>query len=392
MASIQKGRVTEYCNIQFYQALQSKERVKVFQGGTRSGKTYAICQYLIYLLTTREDPLVISIARKTLPALKGSVQRDFIGILEKLGIYYQGIHNKAENTYKFKNHLVEFLSVDEPQKIRGRKRTHCFMNEANELHFEDFRQISMRTTEEIIIDFNPSDPVHWIYDEIIDRDDCFLSITTYKDNQFLPRDLINEIERIRERDPDYWRVYGEGQRAAFSDRQIFSNWQYIPFKEFPELDWHLGCDFGYSNDETAIVMVAKKNDKLYIHELLFRKGMTNRDIAEFLKAEGKNDLLMFCDSAEPKSIEELRQMDCLAKAAIKGAGSINAGISLIKEFDVIVSSESKNIQKEQQNYYWMEMKDGTIINKPIDRFNHSIDAIRYGVYSRYKNRNDFFVI
>ena len=197
MASIQKGKVTEYCNIQFYQALQSKERIKVFQGGTRSGKTYAICQYLIYLLTTREDPLVISIARKTLPALKGSVQRDFIGILEKLGIYYQGIHNKAENTYKFKNHLVEFLSVDEPQKIRGRKRTHCFMNEANELHFEDFRQISMRTTEEIIIDFNPSDPVHWIYDEIIDRDDCYLSITTYKDNEFLPRDLVNEIERIR---------------------------------------------------------------------------------------------------------------------------------------------------------------------------------------------------
>lgn len=392
MASIEKRKVKEYCNIQFYQAIEAKERIKVFQGGTRSGKTYALCQYLIYLLTTRKDPLVISIVRKTLPALKGSVQRDFILLLENLGLYYQGVHNKSENTFQYKNHLVEFLSVDDSQKIRGRKRTHCFLNECNELFFEDFSQINMRTTEEILIDFNPSDPVHWLYDEVIERDDCFLSVTTYKDNQFLPSELVNEIERIKDRDPDYWRVYGEGQRAVFSDRQIFQNWEYIPLKEFPELDWHLGCDFGFSNDQTAILMVAKKNDKLYVHELLYAKGMTNRDIAEFLKREGKNQMLMYCDSAEPKSIEELRQMDCLAKAAIKGAGSINAGISLIKEFDVIVSSESKNLQKEQQMYFWEELKDGTIINKPIDKFNHMMDALRYATYSRYKNRNDFFVI
>jgi phage terminase large subunit len=313
-------------------------------------------------------------------------------LLENLGLYYQGNHNKSENTFQYKNHLVEFLSVDDSQKIRGRKRTHCFLNEGNELHWEDFNQLNMRTTEEILIDFNPSDPVHWIYDEIIERDDCFLSVTTYKDNQFLPSELVNEIERIKDRDPDYWRVYGEGQRAVFSNRQIFQNWEYIPLKEFPELDWHLGCDFGFSNDQTAILLVAKKNEKLYVHELLYSKGMTNRDIAEFLKREGKNQMLMYCDSAEPKSIEELRQMDVLAKSAIKGAGSINAGISLIKEFDVIVSSESKNLQKEQQMYFWEELKDGTIINKPIDKYNHLMDALRYATYSRYKNRNDFFVI
>jgi phage terminase large subunit len=123
-------------------------------------------------------------------------------------------------------------------------------------------------------------------------------------------------------------------------------------------------------------MVAKKNDKLYVHEILYSKGMTNRDIAEFLKREGKNQMLMYCDSAEPKSIEELRQMDVLAKAAIKGAGSINAGISLIKEFDVIVSSESKNLQKEQQMYFWEELKDGTIINKPVDKYNHLSGCVK----------------
>ena len=388
-----KRRVKEFCNIQFYQTLNSKKRIKVHQGGTRSGKTYAIVQYLIYRITTAQEPLTISIVRKTLPALRRSVMRDFINIADKLGIYYLGEHNKSENIFKYNGHTIEFLSTDEPQKIRGAKRNICFINEGNELHYEDFRQLSMRTTDEIIIDFNPSDPVHWLYEEIIDRDDCDLFITTYKDNKFLPSELIKEIERIRERDPDYWLVYGEGQRAVFSDRQIFKGWQYIPLKDFPEFDdTQIGIDFGFSNDECAIVEIGKVKDKIYINELCYRKGMTNRDIAEFLKSLGKNNVLAFCDSAEPKSIEELRQMDIWAKGATKGAGSINAGISLLKEFQIIVSEESKNIKREQQTYFWHQLKDETIINKPIDKNNHLMDAIRYAVYSQYRNRNDFFVV
>jgi phage terminase large subunit len=388
-----KRRVKEFCNIQFYQTLNSKKRIKVHQGGTRSGKTYSIVQYLIYRMTTAKQPLTISIVRKTLPALRRSVMRDFINIADKLGIYYLGEHNKSENIFKYNGHTIEFLSTDEPQKIRGAKRNICFINEGNELHYEDFRQLSMRTTEEIIIDFNPSDPVHWLYDEIIDREDCDLFITTYKDNKFLPSELIKEIERIRERDPDYWLVYGEGQRAVFSDRQIFKGWQYIPLKEFPEFDdTTIGIDFGFSNDECAIVEIGKVKDRIYINELCYRKAMTNRDIAEFLKSIGKNNVLTFCDSAEPKSIEELRQMDIWAKGATKGSGSINAGISLLKEFDIIVSNESKNIKKEQQTYFWHQLKDETIINKPIDKNNDLMDAIRYAVYSQYRNRNDFFVV
>jgi len=393
MASIEKRKVKEYCNIQFYQAIEAKERIKVFQGGTRSGKTYALCQYLIYLLTTRKDPLVISIVRKTLPALKGSVQRDFILLLENLGLYYQGNHNKSENTFQYKNHLVEFLSVDDSQKIRGRKRTHCFLNEGNELHWEDFNQLNMRTTEEILIDFNPSDPVHWIYEEIIERDDCFLSVTTYKDNQFLPSELVNEIERIKDRDPDYWRVYGEGQRAVFSARQIFTNWNFIPNVDFPDMEEAIvGLDFGYSNDEAAATLIKKVNDKIYIHEILYKKGMTNGDLFKYFESEGYGNLLFYGDSAEPKSIEELRRLGLMIKGAIKGSGSINSGISFLKEFDIYVSLESKNLFKEYQSYYWTELKDGTIINKPIDRFNHLMDSIRYGVYSEYSKRNNFFVV
>ena len=388
-----RKRIAQKCNVQFFQTLKSDKRIKVHQGGTRSGKTYAICQYLIYRMTSSSKPLTISIVRKTLPSLKGSVQRDLFEILDNLGILFVGQHNKSENTYTFGNHVIEFLSVDEPQKIRGRKRNICYCNEVNELDFEDFRQLLMRTTDEMICDFNPSDPVHWIYDEVITRDDCDTWITTYQDNKFLPTELVNEIERLRARDPDYWRIYGEGKRAVFSHRQIFQNWQFIPKSEFPEFDdVFYGLDFGFAQDPTAIVEIAKVNDKLFIHEICYKKGMTNRDIADFLKAKGINDQMIYCDSAEPKSIEELKQMDVLALPAIKGQGSILPGISLIKEHDVYVSQESKNLEKEFNSYFWEQLKDETIINKPIDKWNHLMDAIRYGVYSKYKNRTDFFVV
>lgn len=381
------------CNIQFEQLLKSNKRFRVHQGGTRSGKTYACVQFLAYLLRSAEEPLIISIIRKTLPALKGSVQRDFIQVMEQLGMYYQGTHNKAENTFKFKDHIVEFLSVDEPQKIRGRKRNIAYLNEANELNLEDFRQINMRTTDFIIMDFNPSDPIHWIYDEIIPREDCDTWITTYKDNKFLSPELVKEIERMKERDPDYWRVYGEGLQATFTKRQIYTNWEFIPGEDMPDFDNPIiGLDFGYSNDPSAAVLVQKKNDKLYIKELLYKTGMTNQDLANWFKANGYEQTLIYADAAEPKSIEEMKQMGLWCKPAKKGQGSIMAGISLLKEYDIFVSQDSKNLYKEYNNYYWEELKDGTIINKPKDAFNHLQDALRYAVYSEYSNRIDFFVI
>ncbi|QDP55030.1 MAG: putative terminase large subunit [Prokaryotic dsDNA virus sp.] len=388
-----KGKIKEYCNIQFYQTLNSKARIKVHQGGTRSGKTYAIVQYLIYKMTTTNDPITISIVRQTLPSLKRSVMRDFISIATKLGIYYKGIHNKADNTFKYNGSTIQFISTDDPQKIRGAKHNICFLNESNELLFESFRQLNMRTIDEMIIDFNPSDPIHWLYNEVIERDDCDLFITTYKDNKFLPSELVKEIERIKDRDPDYWRVYGQGQRAVFSQRQIFSNWKSIPFDQFPQFDEiTLGLDFGFTNDPAAILSVGRIKDKLFVHELLYKKGMTNRDISNFLKENKLDQTLCYCDSAEPKSIEELRQMGILAKGAIKGPGSISAGISMLKEFEIFISNESTNLKREQYSYYWQQLKDNTIINKPIDKNNHLIDSLRYCVYSKFKNRTDFFVI
>ena len=261
---------------------------------------------------------------------------------------------------------------------------------------EDFRQINMRCTDYIILDFNPSDPIHWIYDEIIPRDDCDTWITTYKDIDNLSKSYVEQIERMKERDPDYWRVFGEGQKAVFSARQIFSNWTFIPRDDFPDFDREsegvIGLDFGYTNDPTSANYIVRKGDTVYIDEVIYQTGLTNSDIVDKLTGGGYESSLIFYDSAEPKSGEEMKRLGMYVKPAVKGTGSINAGISLLKEFNIVVSQESKNIIKEYHNYYWQETKDGTIINKPVDRFNHAMDSIRYGVYSQYSKRNDFFVI
>lgn len=387
--------ISEYCNKQFYQIANSNKRIIVLQGGARSGKTYACCQYIVNRMLSATKPITITIVRNTLPSLKRSVQRDLISILDKLGIYDQGVHNKSENTFTFNSCIIQMISADEPMKLRGAKHDIAFINEANECDYETFRQIAMRTNEKIIIDFNPSDAVSWIYTELIDSNDSDVDfyISTWRDNKFLPDSVIKEIEKLKDRDVDYYNVFGLGQRAVFSNRQIYTNWKYIDYSEFPDIDYVLGLDWGYSADSTGIVKVGRHKDNLYIHEVLYRKGMTNTDISNYIKEKGLDNLLIICDSAEPKSIEELRRNGLLAKPTIKGAGSVSAGISKVKEFKVFVSKESANIYKEQHGYLWQELKDGTIINKPIDQAaEHLLDAIRYAVYTKYRYKDNFFIV
>ena len=384
------------CNTQFYQTVNSDKRIIVHQGGSRSGKTYAICQYLIYLLTTRENRLVITIARKTLPALKGSVYRDFMEIADKVGITYFAEINKAEMTFKYKNHLVEFISLDNEMKVRGRKRTHCFLNEANEFFLEDFNQLSLRTTEKMILDFNPSDVIHWIYSDICTRDDCDTYITTFEDNAFLDPEIKKEILRMKERDADRWRVYGLGERATFKEGQIFDNWKWIDYKEFIDKDSSevvYGLDWGYSNDPTAIVEVRRKNDRLYVHELLYKKGLTNQDIYNQIKNLGLEEELFICDSAEPKSLEDMKRLGLYCKASIKGSGSVMNGIQIIKEYDVFASKQSKNLLQEYQYYIWESNKDGQTINKiKQNGMDHLMDAFRYAVTTGLARESNLIIV
>jgi phage terminase large subunit len=387
---------TVECNTQFYQTVNSDKRIVVHQGGSRSGKTYAICQYLIYLLTTRENRLVITIARKTLPALKGSVYRDFMEIADKVGITYFAEINKAEMTFKYKNHLVEFISLDNEMKVRGRKRTHCFLNEANEFFLEDFNQLSLRTTEKMILDFNPSDVIHWIYSDICTRDDCDTYITTFEDNAFLDPEIKKEILRMKERDADRWRVYGLGERATFKEGQIFDNWKWIDYNEFIDKDSSevvYGLDWGYSNDPTGIVEVRRKNDRLYVHELLYKKGLTNQDIYNEIKNLGLEEELFICDSAEPKSLEDMKRLGLYCKPSIKGSGSVMNGIQIIKEYDVFASKQSKNLLQEYQYYIWEFNKDGQTINKiKQNGMDHLMDAFRYAVTTGLARESNLIIV
>ena len=170
----------------------------------------------------------------------------------------------------------------------------------------------MRTSGQVILDFNPSDPIHWIYDELMDRDDAETFLSTYKDNSFIEKEIIDEIERLKDKDEQYWRVYGMGERATFAEGMIYNNWKFIDYKDFPESDnIFLGLDWGYSNDPTAILEIRKIQDNFYIKELCYQKGMTNQDIAQFIKEKKYNEIVAYCDSAEPKSIAELRTQGVL---------------------------------------------------------------------------------
>lgn len=394
METSRKKEVIE-CNTQFYQTLNSDKRIVIHQGSSRSGKTYALCQYIIYLLTTRKDKLVITVARKTLPALKGSVYRDFIEIAQKVGIYYLAEINKAELTFKYKNHLVEFISLDNEMKVRGRKRNICWLNEANEFFLSDFEQLALRTSERILCDFNPSDVIHWLYD-VGNRSDAELFITTFEDNAFLDDEIRKEILRMKETDADRWRVFGLGLRANFKTGAIYDNWNWIEYKEFLDKEHcevAYGIDFGFSNDPTTIIEVRRKNDRLYIHELLYKKGLTNQDLYQEIKQLKLEEELFICDSAEPKSIEELKRLGLYVKPSQKGKDSVLNGISTIKEYTVYASKESKNLFTEYQYYVWESNRDGERINKiKQNGQDHLMDALRYSVTTGLARARDFIIV
>ncbi len=357
--------------------LNATTRIVVNQGGTRSSKTYSLAQ-LIILKALQEQGKVYTICRKTLPALKGTAYRDVMSILEQHNLYNPDNHNKSELTYRLNNNEIEFISVDMPQKIRGRKRNVLWLNEANEFSFEDWVQLSLRTTENIYLDFNPSDPYSWIYDNVMNREDCTFIKSTYLDNPFLPEETIKEIERLRDLDSNYWKIYGLGDMAQPTET-IFRQFEIANNVPSEASLIAIGMDFGYSNDPTAIVEVFKLNDDLYINELIYSKGLTNQDIAEKLRELNiTRQTEIIADSAEPKSIEELHRLNFNIKGAKKGADSINMGIDILRRFKIHITKNSINTLNEFKYYKWLTDKNGHIVNKPAtNQQDHLIDAVRY---------------
>ena len=357
----------------FHKAYRSNTRITCLQGGTRSSKTYSLCQLFI-VKCLEETGKVFTICRKTLPALKGTAYRDVISILKDLELYNEANHNKSELSYSLNGNLLEFISVDQPVKIRGRKRNYLWCNEANEFNYEDWQQLILRTTEKIYLDYNPSDPYSWIYEKVITRDDCTFLKSTYLANQFLDKDTIAEIERLKDLDPDYWRVYGMGEIGSVST-QIFRQWNLVDDVQGRLIGY--GLDFGFTNSPTALVEVRQLDDSLYIRELLYEKRLTNTDLANKMKELGIDRTTeIVADSAEPKSIEEIYRQGFNIKPAKKGAG-IHLGIDIMRRYKLNITKDSLNAIKEFRSYKWATDKNGDVLNAPVKVNDHLVDAVRY---------------
>ena len=326
MSKIQVNKV-------FGHLTRSNKKIVVEQGGTRSGKTYNIILWIIFYYCTNNTGKTITIARKTFPAVRSSVMRDFLEILKGADLYREENHNKSNSEYQLNGNLVEFISMDQPQKIRGRKRDLAFLNEANELTFEDWQQIVFRTNGRIILDYNPSDTYHWIYDRVIPRDDADFYQTTYRDNPFLDPTIILEIERLKETDEHYWRVYGLGERGT-NRAQVF---QFTTIQQVPSTAKFLsyGLDFGFTNDPSALVKCYQEGNNLYFEEMLYSTNLTNQDLSRRFTDIGIGRYEeIYADSAEPKSIEELHRMGWTIKPTTKGVDSVNAGIDMLKRYKI----------------------------------------------------------
>ena len=359
--------------------LNTDKKIIVEQGGTRSGKTYNILIWLIFYYCPDNRNKTITVCRKTFPSLRASVMRDFIEILRTYEMYSEEAHNKSSSEYVLYGNLIEFISLDQPQKVRGRKRDLLFINEANELYWEDWQQLLFRTKERVIIDYNPSDEYHWIYDKVIPRDDCAFFKTTYLDNPFLGDTIKKEIERLRDTDEQYWQIYGLGIKGI-TKSTIF---RYLEVNDIPESATFLsyGMDFGYTNDPTTLIGIWLDGYNLYAKEYLYRTMMTTTDINKFLVSLNITRELIWADSAEVRLIDELRRMGWNIRPSIKGRDSINAGIDLLKRYKIHLTNDSNNAIQEFRNYKWQEDRNGKMINKPIDNHNHLVDALRYGTYS-----------
>lgn len=357
-------------------ALESGKRLIVNQGGARSSKTMSIAQLFI-ALALKYTGEVFSVVRKTMPSLRGSAMRDFFSLLEEYSLYSEKNHDKTNSIYRLGGNEIEFFGLDEPQKVRGRKRRFLWLNEANELTREDFTQLNLRTTGQIFMDYNPSEEDHWIYDMILTRPDCELIKSTYLDNPFLPKELIAEIERLKGEDENYWTIYGLGERGHRKSL-IFSRYDLVD--EMPDNpdETIFGLDFGFNNP-TALVGIAFKDNELWLDECLYQTGLTNADLASQLPEHVQNYATIYCDSAEPQRIEELSRAGYNVMPAMKGPDSVKKGIDTIKSFKVHITRRSANVIRDWRTYKYKEDKNGLVLDEPVKFNDHACDAVRYAV-------------
>lgn len=387
----------------FHKNLQSNKKIIVNRGGTRSSKTFSLIQLMLLKCLTEANKRII-IVRGSLVDCRKTIMKEMIDYLNTSQLYEQFTFNKSNATLLCNATLstIEFVGADDPQKFRGLEANVWWFNEANEIEYTFFEQAIMRMTRrnedgrnQFFLDFNPSDSFTWIKSKLEEeRDDIEVIISTYLDNPFLDKDAIKEIERLKNTNPDAWLVYGEGKYGEIRGA-IYRNWEMCD--EFPNdcKKVAYGIDFGFSNDPSTIIKVGELHGELYVKELLYKKGMTNQDLSEYMRDLGLTlEDEIYADSAEPKSIEEIKRSGFNIKPAKKGPDSILNGIDIVKRYKLNICKPSTNLRVELINYKWKTIA-GEPIKKPVDSFNHALDALRYVALIKYKlndNYGEYYVL
>ncbi len=349
----------------------SDKRFIINQGGSRSSKTYSLCQ-LIIVYCLQNPNKVVSIVRKTFPALRATVMRDFFEVLKDLDLYQKANHNMSENIYRFDNgSMVEFFSVDDEQKVRGRKRDIGWCNEANELWFEDYQQLNFRTEFKMIFDYNPSDSNSWLYD--LPKDESVLIKSTYKNNPFLPESIKRQIEDLKRTDEDLYQIYALGDKAI-SKLNIYNNWIFLNHRPSRFTQFVYGLDFGY-NHPTALIRVYWHEKDIYIEPVIYESYLTTTNLIEKMKTlniEQNVDIL--ADYSRPEIISEMQNAGYNVNNASK---EVKKGIDNVKTFGVYCQ-DIPYMKKEYENYKWKKIGD-KIDDTPIKLYDDGMDAVRYAV-------------
>jgi phage terminase large subunit len=357
--------------------LALKKRIKIVQGGTSAGKTYGILPILIDK-ACKQPNTEISVVSESIPHLRRGALRDFLKIMKSTQRFVDERYNKSLLKYEFANgSFIEFFSADDSSKLRGGRRSILYINECNSVSFESFNELSIRTKNEVFLDYNPT-AEFWVQTELEGQEDAEKIILTYKDNEALDKGIIDQIEKNIKKasTSNYWknwvRVYVDGEMGQL-EGVVFSNWKQIDTIPNEARLIGIGVDFGYTNDETAIIEVYKMNETRILNEVTYQTGLLNSDIAKILP----RDVPVYADSAEPKSIADIQRYGITIKGVTKGRDSINYGIDVMQRENYLVTSQSTNLIKELRSYCWDTDKTGKRLNKPIDNFNHAIDAVRY---------------
>jgi phage terminase large subunit len=354
---------------------QLKKRIRAVQGGTSAAKTIGILLNLIDFAQADKKPTITSVVSESFPHLKRGAIRDFLNIMQTHNYFDDSRWNKTDYTYTFETgSKIEFFSADQPGKVRGPRRDRLFINEANNISYETFDQLEVRTKDFVFLDWNPVSEF-WFYG--LDRDDIEHIILTYRDNEALDPAIVKAIEQRKSR-KGWWKVYGEGQLGEVEGK-IYKDWQIIDDIPHEARLERYGLDFGYSNDPTAIAAVHYYNGGYILDEVAFLKGLSNKQIADTLL--NYPPALVVADSAEPKSIDEIRSYGINILPSEKGRDSKNNGIQVVQDQKISVTKRSVSIIKEYRNYLWKIDKDGRILNEPEHAFSHSMDAIRYAITS-----------